>query len=151
MRDITWRKKKLPSGDEVEVTTWSGAGFVALNEGHILAAFRPRDSAVPVGKHFAYNVAALAAAVNEAIKTEYADSGEARAASLAVAAKDVAKLVEVTAPKSKAAKAPRSGFLFALPEKDPEAVRRKEAKLAARRGEREQAAVQAKRMASGRR
>lgn len=126
MRDVTWKKRKLPSGDEVETTTYGGVGFVVLNEGHLLSAFRGKQTAV--GARFVFAVAEIASAVNDAIKREYADSGDARAATLATAAKDVAKLVEVTAAKSKAARRPQTGFLFPLPEKDQDAVRRKEAR-----------------------
>ena len=151
MRDITWRKKKLPSGDDVEVTTWSGAGFVLLPSMAGLQRFVRPEHRVPLGGWLAYPVTALAAAVSEAIRAEYADADEARTAKLQTASKDVAKLVEITAPKSKAAKAPRTGFLFPLPQPDPRRVAEKQATRSKATAARQQATADAKQSAAGRR
>ena len=138
-----WRERKLPSGDVVYVTRYRDVEYVSTVGLSALAPFvdhLPCD--VIGGKRRGYAVLALRDAVNEAVKREYAEAREGRAAALRRATLDVAKLVELTSPKAPPRKV-SSELLFELPPQDAgilaEKARRRGA--AARKGAAERRAT----------
>lgn len=132
-KEVSWRERKLPSGDKVDVGRYDGRGFVACAGLLHLFPFVGHLDARELGGRWCYPVGLVQQTVEGMVKTEYAGAGGDRTKALKTATADVAKLVELTSPKAPPKKAPPkkappSGLLFELPAQDPFAVARKDAK-----------------------